>query len=45
MCASKDGRDALIRKIQFENFTAAFGFMAAVALEAEKMDHHPEWFP
>lgn len=22
----------------------AFGFMSRVALQAEKMDHHPEWF-
>lgn len=22
----------------------AFGFMSRVALQAEKMNHHPEWF-
>ncbi|MEM9398809.1 MAG: 4a-hydroxytetrahydrobiopterin dehydratase [Verrucomicrobiota bacterium] len=27
----------------FENFVEAFSFMTAVALEAEKMNHHPEW--
>ena len=27
----------------FKDFNEAFGFMARVALVAEKMDHHPEW--
>jgi 4a-hydroxytetrahydrobiopterin dehydratase len=39
-----DGRDAIAKSFQFKDFTAAFGFMARVALRAEKMDHHPEWF-
>ena len=39
-----DGRDAITRKFQFKDFNAAFGFMSRVALLAEKMDHHPEWF-
>ena len=34
----------LEKTFQFENFQRAFGFMAQVALKAEKMDHHPEWF-
>jgi 4a-hydroxytetrahydrobiopterin dehydratase len=38
------GRDAIARKFQFENFNQAFGFMTRVALLADKMDHHPEWF-
>ncbi|WP_407280540.1 4a-hydroxytetrahydrobiopterin dehydratase [Aromatoleum evansii] len=38
------GRDAITRSIRFKDFNAAFGFMARVALKAEKMDHHPEWF-
>ena len=33
----------LYRKFQFQNFSQAFGFMTRVALEAEKMDHHPLW--
>jgi 4a-hydroxytetrahydrobiopterin dehydratase len=33
----------LTRKLQFKNFVEAFSFMTAVALEAEKMNHHPEW--
>lgn len=37
------GRDAITRTFQFKNFNQAFGFMARVALVAEKMDHHPEW--
>src|SRR5689334_21148534 len=38
------GRDAITKKFVFKVFNAAFGFMARVALVAEKMDHHPEWF-
>jgi 4a-hydroxytetrahydrobiopterin dehydratase len=37
------GRDAITRKFVFKDFNEAFGFMARVALVAEKMDHHPEW--
>jgi 4a-hydroxytetrahydrobiopterin dehydratase len=37
------GRDAITRTYKFADFNAAFGFMARVALVAEKMDHHPEW--
>ncbi len=37
-----DGK--LHREIQFKNFIEAFSFMSRVALHAEKMDHHPEWF-
>ncbi|HAC79120.1 MAG: 4a-hydroxytetrahydrobiopterin dehydratase [Candidatus Binatia bacterium] len=33
----------LHREFTFTNFVMAFGFMAQVALIAEKMDHHPEW--
>ena len=39
-----EGRDAIFRCLKFTNFAAAFGFMAEIALVAEKMDHHPEWF-
>lgn len=39
-----EGRDAIFRSLKFTNFAAAFGFMAEIALVAEKMDHHPEWF-
>lgn len=33
----------LHREFEFANFAEAFGFMASVAIVAEKMDHHPEW--
>jgi len=36
--------DKLHREFTFEDFVAAFGFMARVALQAEKMNHHPEWW-
>ncbi|MFN3352572.1 MAG: 4a-hydroxytetrahydrobiopterin dehydratase [Brevundimonas sp.] len=38
-----DPRPAIARSLRFADFNAAFGFMARVALVAEKMDHHPEW--
>jgi 4a-hydroxytetrahydrobiopterin dehydratase len=34
---------AITREFKFRNFVDAFSFMTAVALEAEKMDHHPDW--
>jgi 4a-hydroxytetrahydrobiopterin dehydratase len=39
-----EGRNAIAKSFKFKTFTEAFGFMAKVALTAEKMDHHPEWF-
>jgi 4a-hydroxytetrahydrobiopterin dehydratase len=38
------GRDAIERSFTFKDFTEAWGFMAKVALLAEKQNHHPEWF-
>ena len=38
-----EGRDAISRTIVFTDFAEAFGFMAQVALIAERADHHPEW--
>ena len=35
--------EKLRREFQFEDFVRAFGFMSAVALVAERMDHHPDW--
>jgi 4a-hydroxytetrahydrobiopterin dehydratase len=32
------------RVYMFGDFNSAFGFMTRVAMKAEKMDHHPEWF-
>ncbi len=34
----------LHKEFKFANFTAAFGFMTKVAIEANTMNHHPEWF-
>lgn len=36
-------RDAIVKEFAFANFRVAFGFMTEVAIEAEKLDHHPEW--
>ncbi len=33
----------LHREYKFGDFVEAFGFMAQVALLAERADHHPEW--
>ena len=34
---------SLHRELEFGDFSEAFGFMARVALAAEKLDHHPDW--
>jgi 4a-hydroxytetrahydrobiopterin dehydratase len=34
----------LHKEFTFDGFVKAFGFMSAVALIAERMNHHPEWF-
>ena len=39
-----EGRDAISKSYKFKDFNAAFGFMTRVALKADRMDHHPEWF-
>ena len=36
--------EKLHKEFQFDSFVEAFGFMASVALSAESMNHHPEWF-
>ncbi|MCE7994108.1 MAG: 4a-hydroxytetrahydrobiopterin dehydratase [Roseivirga sp.] len=41
MWEEKDNK--LVRTFKFRDFTEAFGFMTKVAIEAEKMDHHPNW--
>lgn len=38
-----EGGAAIERAFEFRNFSEAFGFMTRVALQAEKMDHHPDW--
>jgi 4a-hydroxytetrahydrobiopterin dehydratase len=39
-----EDRDAIRKVYHFGTFSEAWGFMSRVALLAEKMDHHPEWF-
>ena len=39
---AEDGK-SISRSFKFTDFTEAFAFMTAVALTAEKMDHHPNW--
>ena len=39
-----EGRDAIHKTFQFENFVDAFGWMTRAAIWAEKWNHHPEWF-
>lgn len=38
------GRDAIQRQFKFADFNEAFGFMTRVAIKAQEMNHHPEWF-
>ena len=42
--APVEGRDAIKKTFKFKTFNEAWGFMARVALAAEKLNHHPEWF-
>lgn len=39
----QEKENALYRKFSFKDFSEAFAFMTRVAIEAEKMDHHPRW--
>ena len=39
-----ENKDAIEKSFKFKNFSQAWAFMTRVALLAEKMDHHPEWF-
>ncbi len=38
-----DEAGLLRRDLVFADFSEAFGFMSRVALEAEKLNHHPSW--
>jgi 4a-hydroxytetrahydrobiopterin dehydratase len=42
--SAAEGRDAIQKTYKFDDFNAAFGWMSRIALAAEKLDHHPEWF-
>jgi 4a-hydroxytetrahydrobiopterin dehydratase len=35
--------DRIRREFRFADFAAAFGFMSAIAITAERLNHHPEW--
>lgn len=39
----QEENNTLKADFQFENFSRAFAFMTEVALQAEKMNHHPNW--
>lgn len=39
-----DDGNSIAKNFTFKDFNQAFSFMTQVALVAEKMDHHPEWF-
>jgi 4a-hydroxytetrahydrobiopterin dehydratase len=36
-------KNTIFRDFKFKTFVEAFSFMTAIALEAEKMNHHPDW--
>ena len=42
--AVEGGRDAIQKAYRFKDFNEAFGFMTRVAIRADQLDHHPEWF-
>jgi 4a-hydroxytetrahydrobiopterin dehydratase len=42
--ATPGDRDAIWKTYRFKDFNAAFGFMTRVAIKADQLDHHPEWF-
>jgi 4a-hydroxytetrahydrobiopterin dehydratase len=39
-----EGREAIYREYIFADFQEAFAFMTSVALKAEVINHHPEWY-
>ena len=39
-----ESKEAIQKTFKFQDFSGAWAFMARVALLAEKMNHHPEWF-
>eukprot|EP00389_Voromonas_pontica_P002878 GDKH01004274.1.p1 GENE.GDKH01004274.1~~GDKH01004274.1.p1 ORF type:complete len:100 (-),score=27.86 GDKH01004274.1:18-317(-) len=42
--AWKLNEKSISRNFAFKDFNQAWGFMSRVALDAEKMDHHPNWY-
>ena len=43
-CKKTRGKDCIEKEFLFKDFQSAFSWMTKMALVAEKMDHHPEWF-
>lgn len=41
---AEGARDAVQKTFRFKDFNQAFGFMTRVAIKADQLDHHPEWF-
>ena len=41
---TSDGREAITKEFNFSDFKSAFSFMTSIALKAEEICHHPEWF-
>lgn len=41
--AMSEDRDQIEKKFTFANFRIAFGWMTVAGMEAEKMNHHPDW--
>ncbi len=42
--ACSNDKNKIEKSFKFKDFCEAWGFMNRIALLAEKMDHHPEWF-
>ncbi len=41
---ASEHEDAITKEFKFSDFKTAFSFMTRVALKAEEISHHPEWF-
>ena len=39
----EEGKNAISKSFKFKSFNEAFAFMTRVAMESEKINHHPEW--
>lgn len=42
--SSVEGREAIKKSYKFKDFESCFEAMGRIAVKAEKMNHHPEWF-